>query len=261
MLSFSHIFTSNCFIDSFGVRCPWIEVNIFHILMVDVNFCSFYCLNLGNSCLSIFSMLSFLFLRVAVVFHLRYVKYIFSFNLLFVFFRNHRAPFSVYKDTNVDITSCHQPDNSKTECNSWLTLGAQAERNKENNAKPAKWTSCKVLLIPKTHIFFFLALARIWKRHLTHLSSHFFQIPQRPGPGVGGATTSDHIEVFIDEECAEWVIRLISSVRLFTIITHFISHGHMHSDSDDHLNSSVESSSSQSYNEIDWIRRFSSICS
>lgn len=84
---------------------------------------------------------------------------------------NHRAPFSVYKDTNVDITSCHQPDNSKTECNSWLTLGAQAERNKENNAKPAKWTSCK--------------------------------IPQRPGPGVGGATTSDHIEVFIDEECAE----------------------------------------------------------
>ncbi|GAY33334.1 hypothetical protein CUMW_274930 [Citrus unshiu] len=26
---------------------------------------------------------------------------------------NHRAPFSVYKDTNVDITSCHQPDNSK----------------------------------------------------------------------------------------------------------------------------------------------------
>lgn len=155
MLSFSHIFTSNCFIDSFGFRCPWIEVNIFHILMVDVNFCSFYCLNLGNSCLSIFSMLSFLFLRVAVVFHLRYVKYIFSFNLLFVFFRNHRAPFSVYKDTNVDITSCHQPDNSKTECNSWLTLGAQAERNKENNAKPAKWTSCKVLHIPKTHFFFF----------------------------------------------------------------------------------------------------------
>lgn len=30
-------------------------------------------------------MLSFLFLRVAVVFHLRYVKYIFSLNLLFVF--------------------------------------------------------------------------------------------------------------------------------------------------------------------------------
>lgn len=114
---------------------------------------------------------------------------------------------------------------------------------------------------PKHTFFFFLALARIWKRHLTHLSSHFFQIPQRPGPGVGGATTSDHIEVFIDEECAEWVIRLILSVRLFTIITHFISHGHMHSDSDDHLNSSVESSSSQSYNEIDWIRRFSSICS
>lgn len=77
---------------------------------------------------------------------------------------NHRASFSVYKDTNVDSMS-------KTECNSWLTLGAQAERNKENNAKPAKWTS--------------------------------YKIPQRPGPGVGGATASSRIEVFIDEECGK----------------------------------------------------------
>lgn len=56
------------------------------------------------------------------------------------FCRNHKAPFSVYKDTNVDIMSSYHPDKSNAD-NSWHTLGAQAERNKENNARPSKWMS------------------------------------------------------------------------------------------------------------------------
>ncbi|KAJ4702366.1 mitotic spindle checkpoint protein BUBR1-like [Melia azedarach] len=84
---------------------------------------------------------------------------------------NHKAPFSVYKDTNVDIMSSYHPDKSNAD-NSWHTLGAQAERNKENNAKPSKWMSS-------------------------------YKIPQRPEPRIGGATVSSHIEVFVDEECAE----------------------------------------------------------
>lgn len=205
-------------------------------------------------------MLSFLFLRVAVVFHLRYVKYIFSFNLLFVF-SGITGLHLVF--TKIQMLISRRVINLITLRQNVIPgslLELKLREIKKIMQSLLSGHRARFYISPK-HTFFFLALARIWKRHLTHLSSHFFQIPQRPGPGVGGATTSDHIEVFIDEECAEWVIRLILSVRLFTIITHFISHGHMHSDSDDHLNSSVESSSSQSYNEIEWIRRFSSICS
>lgn len=97
---------------------------------------------------------------------------------------------------------------SKTECNSWLTLGAQAERNKENNAKPAKWTSYKVLHISKTHFFIFLFCVLYKKYPLNKDVENLFKFPllqilQRPGPGVGGATASSLIEVFIDEECAK----------------------------------------------------------
>ncbi|KAK1555963.1 hypothetical protein Q3G72_033908 [Acer saccharum] len=79
-----------------------------------------------------------------------------------------RTPLLVYKDTKVDVLSSHQPDKSKA---AWNNLGTRAERNKENNAIPSKWTSYKV--------------------------------PQKPGPRVGRPTPSARIEVFVDEECAE----------------------------------------------------------
>ncbi|KAF2310276.1 hypothetical protein P3X46_021679 [Hevea brasiliensis] len=85
--------------------------------------------------------------------------------------RAQKTPLSIYKDSNTDILLGHQSGKSKTDFNPWNNLGARAERNKENNAKPAKWTTHK--------------------------------IPQRPGPRAGGATPSTCIEVFVDEECAE----------------------------------------------------------
>ncbi|XP_015880008.1 mitotic spindle checkpoint protein BUBR1 [Ziziphus jujuba] len=80
------------------------------------------------------------------------------------------APFNIYKDSSVvDTAMLQQQDISETDLNSWLSLGGRAERNKENNAIPTKWTS--------------------------------YKIPQRPGPRTGG--TSACIEVFVDEECEE----------------------------------------------------------
>ncbi|PNX69539.1 mitotic checkpoint serine/threonine-protein kinase BUB1-like protein, partial [Trifolium pratense] len=82
--------------------------------------------------------------------------------------RTRAAPLSIYKDSNASgETSPHQPDQS----NSWLKLGARAERNKENNAIPAKWKS--------------------------------FKIPQRPGTRTSVASASACIPVFVDEECQE----------------------------------------------------------
>ncbi|CAJ1932872.1 unnamed protein product [Sphenostylis stenocarpa] len=76
--------------------------------------------------------------------------------------------FSIYKDSAVTgYTDPHQPDQS----HSWHTLGARADRNKENNAIPAKWKS--------------------------------FKIPQRLGTRAGGATPSAFIPVFVDEECQD----------------------------------------------------------
>ncbi|KAL5557646.1 hypothetical protein UlMin_033857 [Ulmus minor] len=75
---------------------------------------------------------------------------------------------SIYKDSSA-ADSHHQPDILKTDSNSWHTLGARAERNKENNAIPSKWTS--------------------------------YKIPQRPVPRPVGS--SAQIEVFVDEECEE----------------------------------------------------------
>ncbi|CAL5383265.1 unnamed protein product [Camellia sinensis] len=85
--------------------------------------------------------------------------------------RAHGAPLTIFKDTSTDVSLVHQPELSKTDSKSWHGLGGRAERNKENNAIPTKWTSNK--------------------------------IPRRLGPRTGGATASACIEVFVDEECAE----------------------------------------------------------
>ncbi|XP_057951870.1 mitotic spindle checkpoint protein BUBR1 isoform X2 [Malania oleifera] len=85
--------------------------------------------------------------------------------------RSRLAPLSVYKDTSLNFPSGLPADLSKTDLKSWHTLGPQAERNKENNALPSKWTAYKV--------------------------------PQRPVSRTGGATASARIEVFVDEECSE----------------------------------------------------------
>ncbi|KAI8549218.1 hypothetical protein RHMOL_Rhmol06G0009300 [Rhododendron molle] len=85
--------------------------------------------------------------------------------------RAHGTPLAIYKDTKADVSLVYQPELSKTDTKSWNVLGARAERNKENNAIPTKWTSNK--------------------------------IPQRAVPRTGGATASACIEIFVDEECAE----------------------------------------------------------
>lgn len=53
------------------------------------------------------------------------------------------STFSIFKDsTNSSIG--HHPEMSKADVKPWHSLGARAERNKENNAIPSKWTSNKV---------------------------------------------------------------------------------------------------------------------
>ncbi|KAJ8433531.1 hypothetical protein Cgig2_018084 [Carnegiea gigantea] len=81
-----------------------------------------------------------------------------------------RIPLSVYKDTNVGRSSGYQADLSKVGSKQWDTLGTQKDRNKENKAIPAKWTS--------------------------------YKIPQRPSGRLGGAVIQG-IEVFVDEEYSE----------------------------------------------------------
>ncbi|KAJ1394961.1 Mad3/Bub1-like proteiny region 1 [Sesbania bispinosa] len=82
--------------------------------------------------------------------------------------RTRAAPLSIYKDSAATGETCPpQLDPS----HSWHTLGARAERNKENNAIPAKWKS--------------------------------YKIPQRPGTRTGVATASACIPVFVDEECQD----------------------------------------------------------
>lgn len=63
--------------------------------------------------------------------------------------RTRAAPLSIYKDSNANGETCppRQPDLS----HSWCNLGARAERNKENNAIPAKWKSYKVLIFHLIH--------------------------------------------------------------------------------------------------------------
>lgn len=59
-------------------------------------------------------------------------------------YRAHGALIPIYEDKNASITSSRQPDLLKAEMKPWCNLGARAERNKENNAIPTKWTSMKV---------------------------------------------------------------------------------------------------------------------
>ncbi|KAJ6392485.1 hypothetical protein OIU77_026279 [Salix suchowensis] len=88
--------------------------------------------------------------------------------------RTQKIPLSIFKDkTNIDTMPGHQAGKAKPELNSWSTLGARGERNKENSAVPTKWTT--------------------------------YEIPQRPGTRTGGVTASASIEVFVDEECSKMV--------------------------------------------------------
>ncbi|KAK3014335.1 hypothetical protein RJ639_008928 [Escallonia herrerae] len=84
--------------------------------------------------------------------------------------KQERTPLAIYNDNNAGITMGHELELSKSSVKSWHVLGARAERNKENSAIPAKWTSNK--------------------------------IPQRPGDRVGAAASAP-IQVFVDEECKE----------------------------------------------------------
>ncbi|XP_023743815.1 mitotic spindle checkpoint protein BUBR1 [Lactuca sativa] len=82
------------------------------------------------------------------------------------------ASFKVYKETTGRSSMQQQPESSKPELKNWNTLGGRADRNKENNAIPAKWTSHK--------------------------------IPQRPVARTAApapAPALPCIEVFVDEEC------------------------------------------------------------
>lgn len=78
---------------------------------------------------------------------------------------------SIYKDKDTDIVLRHQPDIPKLDSRTWQNLGVRAQRNKENNAVPSKWTSNK--------------------------------IPQRFGQRTGATATTPSIEIFVDDECTE----------------------------------------------------------
>ncbi|CAA0838469.1 Mitotic spindle checkpoint protein BUBR1 [Striga hermonthica] len=86
-----------------------------------------------------------------------------------------RAPgtaLSIFKDKGSSSLASHEhPDMSKAELKPWHSLGARAERNKENNAIPSKWTSTK--------------------------------IPQRHGQSIRRPTPGPCIEIFVDEEASE----------------------------------------------------------
>lgn len=65
--------------------------------------------------------------------------------------RTRGTSLSIYKDSAATgETYSQQSDISQP----WHTLGARAERNKENNAIPGKWKSFKVLIF--LHIFLFV---------------------------------------------------------------------------------------------------------
>ncbi|KAL0432820.1 UNVERIFIED_CONTAM: Mitotic spindle checkpoint protein BUBR1 [Sesamum latifolium] len=85
-----------------------------------------------------------------------------------------RAPgttFSIFKDNGSGSLLSHQSEMPNLDIKPWHSLGARAERNKENNAIPSKWTSNK--------------------------------IPQRPGQRRGRPPPGPCIEIFVDEKCPE----------------------------------------------------------
>uniref|UniRef100_A0A0D9VD94 BUB1 N-terminal domain-containing protein n=1 Tax=Leersia perrieri TaxID=77586 RepID=A0A0D9VD94_9ORYZ len=78
-------------------------------------------------------------------------------------------PLAVYKDEN--SLPSHGPARTRSNNTAWQTLGTQADRNKENNMRPAKWTSHK--------------------------------IPQKVGSRAAvQPTRASSIEVFVDDESA-----------------------------------------------------------
>ncbi|XP_073135747.1 mitotic spindle checkpoint protein BUBR1 isoform X3 [Henckelia pumila] len=85
--------------------------------------------------------------------------------------RAHGNTLSIYKDNSSGPASGHQVEMSNLDMKQWHTLGPLAERNKENNAIPSKWTSNK--------------------------------IPQKPGQRIGRPAPGPCIEIFVDEECIE----------------------------------------------------------
>ncbi|XP_021838857.1 mitotic spindle checkpoint protein BUBR1 [Spinacia oleracea] len=84
--------------------------------------------------------------------------------------RGEGIPISVYKEAAVENSSSYRVDLSKVGSKQWDSLATHKDRNKENKAIPAKWTSFKVL--------------------------------QRPGSRLA-RVASPAIEVFVDEECSE----------------------------------------------------------
>ncbi|KAH6834702.1 BUB1-related budding uninhibited by benzymidazol [Perilla frutescens var. hirtella] len=82
------------------------------------------------------------------------------------------STFSIFKDSGNSSVFGQQPEMSKVDMKPWHSLGARAERNKENNAIPSKWTSTK--------------------------------IPQRPGQRIARPAPGPCIEIFVDEnECTK----------------------------------------------------------
>ncbi|GAB2235097.1 hypothetical protein Droror1_Dr00004379 [Drosera rotundifolia] len=55
-----------------------------------------------------------------------------------------RVPLSIYKDQNNDCSSSDELDSRNVELGQWNSLASHVERNKENSAVPAKWTSLKI---------------------------------------------------------------------------------------------------------------------
>ncbi|KAK9756604.1 hypothetical protein RND81_01G108700 [Saponaria officinalis] len=84
--------------------------------------------------------------------------------------RGERIPLTIFTDTNRENNPGHQADLSKVGLKPWDSLPTHRDRNKENTAIPAKWTS--------------------------------FKVPQRPGSRIAVLATPA-IEVFVDQQSSE----------------------------------------------------------
>ncbi|GFP87186.1 mitotic spindle checkpoint protein bubr1 [Phtheirospermum japonicum] len=81
------------------------------------------------------------------------------------------AALSIFKDNSSSSLMDQHSEMPKVDLKPWHSLGARAERNKENSAIPSKWTSTK--------------------------------IPQRPGQRIRRPPPGPCIEIFVDEESSE----------------------------------------------------------
>lgn len=87
-----------------------------------------------------------------------------------------RAPgnaFSIFKDSSHSSIFGHQPEMSKVDIKPWQSLGARAERNKENTAIPSKWTSNKVIL--NSSLLLHALWHSRWLRRLKVISYRFLR--------------------------------------------------------------------------------------